>query len=88
MLFHMKNMWKKVLHRKLKSYKEGVIMSKMKQINLRELKRMLNDAGYQFVRQTGHEVWSNGKDFVSIPVHNLNYKLATKIIIQCNLIQR
>lgn len=57
----------------------------MKQLNKRELCEILKDNGYQLLRNNKHEIWSNGINQVSIPVHKINYKLATKIINQCKV---
>lgn len=57
----------------------------MKQLNHRELIILLKNKGYYFVRNNGHEIWSNGTHKIAVPVKKLNYKLATKILIQCGI---
>lgn len=58
----------------------------MKQLNKRELCAALKKAGFELVRNNKHEIWSNGDVSISVPVHKINFKLATKIINQCNLV--
>lgn len=59
----------------------------MKDIDSRRLIKALKEAGYEKVRDTkgSHSIYSNGKQSVSVPLVNLNFKIATKITKQCGL---
>jgi len=50
-----------------------------KQLNKRELCKILEDYGFIKKRTTDHEVWSNGNQTIVVPVHKINYKLSIKI---------
>jgi len=58
----------------------------MKQLNPRELCKMLRKNGYNSERTNGsHQIWSNGIISIPVPIVNLNFKVALKIAKQCGL---
>ena len=44
-------------------------MVKLPAMTAREVEAVLQRAGFVFVRQTGHRIWSNGERIVSVPTH-------------------
>jgi len=56
-----------------------------KQINKRELCKKLNDNGFNFVRNNGHEIWRKNGQIAVVP-HKLNYKIAIKLCNELELI--
>lgn len=48
----------------------------------RDLEKKLSELGWQFARHGGnHDIWTNGKEFESVPRHNeIKEYLAKKIV--------
>lgn len=59
----------------------------MKSVNSRELQSALRKAGYEKIRCSGssHAIFSNGEHKISVPIVNVNYCIAVKIIQKCKL---
>jgi predicted RNA binding protein YcfA (HicA-like mRNA interferase family) len=56
------------------------------QMSVKEMKHALRRAGYREVRTRGsHQIWSNGKHSISVPIVKLKPIIALKIINQCGL---
>lgn len=61
-------------------------MDKKNVITLRELQKELKISGYNVKRTTGsHQVWSNGKNTVSVPKVKLNPMIARRLAKECKL---
>ncbi len=44
-------------------------MTKLPAMRAKDVERILERAGFVFVRQTDHRIWSKGEHIVPVPVH-------------------
>ena len=59
----------------------------MRQINLREMQKILKNNGYSPVRTRGsHTIWDNGTNIISIPVVTFKSIIANRLIKENSLI--
>ncbi len=57
----------------------------MKQYNVREICKLLKQNGFDLIRSSKHYIYSNGIVKIAVPTHKMNFKLATKILIEAGL---
>ena len=52
-------------------------MAKLPAMTAKEVERILERAGFVFVRHTGHRIWQKGDRSVPVPTHPRDLKIGT-----------